>query len=145
MRATRRALGLALALGLMLAQAGGAAAERVEVRVSISRQVMEVFHEGRRLFEWPVSTGKTGMGTPQGIWKPWILSKNHRSRKYNNAPMPFAIFYDGGFAIHGTDQERKLGRPASHGCVRLSKTHAKILFNMVKAEGMENMRVNIVH
>lgn len=139
------AASLALAIGLALASAAPARAERVEVRVSISRQVMDVYHEGRKLFEWPVSTGKKGMATPQGIWKPWILSRNHRSRKYNNAPMPFAIFYDGGFAIHGTDQERRLGRPASHGCVRLSKDNARILFDMVRAEGMENMRVNIVH
>ncbi|MBE2277612.1 MAG: L,D-transpeptidase [Rhodobacteraceae bacterium] len=142
MRAIAAALGLGLCLALV--RPDGAAAERVEVRVSISRQAMEVFHEGRRLFTWPVSTGKSGMATPKGIYKPWILSRNHRSRQYNNAPMPYAIFYQGGYAIHGTDQERKLGRPASHGCVRLSKSNARILFEMVKAEGMENMRVNIV-
>ncbi len=133
----------ALVLGALMA-AGPVQAERVEVRVSISRQVLVVYHEGRKLFEWPVSTGKKGMATPKGIWKPWILSRNHRSRTYGNAPMPYAIFYDGGYAIHATDQERRLGRPASHGCVRLSKAHAKILFEMVRDEGIENTRVNIV-
>ena len=71
------------------------------------------------------------------------LSKNHRSRLYNNAPMPFAIFYDGDYAIHGTDQIKRLGKPASHGCVRLHPDNAAILFQMVRAEGMENMRVEI--
>jgi lipoprotein-anchoring transpeptidase ErfK/SrfK len=64
--------------------------------------------------------------------------------RYNNAPMPFAIFYDGHYAIHGTDQIKKLGEPASRGCVRLHPDNARILFEMVKAEGMENMRVVIV-
>ena len=134
----------ALILGLALAMAGPARAERLEVRVSISQQKMLVYHEGRLLYDWPVSTAGRGSVTPAGIYKPEFLSKNHRSRRYNNAPMPFAIFYDGDYAIHGTDEERKLGRPASSGCVRLSRANAEILFSMVRAEGMENMRVVIV-
>jgi lipoprotein-anchoring transpeptidase ErfK/SrfK len=117
---------------------------RVVARVSISQQLMQVFHEGRHIYTWPVSTAKAGKITPTGVFKPEFLSRNHRSRRYNNAPMPFAIFYDGHYAIHGTDQLKRLGRPASNGCVRLHPDNAKILFNMVKWEGMENMRVEIV-
>lgn len=135
---------MALAFVVALLAAGGQAqAERVEVRVSISRQVMEVFHEGRKLYEWPVSTAKQGKITPSGTWQPEFLSRNHRSRRYNNAPMPFAIFYDGNYAIHGTDQIKRLGKPASHGCVRLHPDNARILFRMVRAEGMENARITI--
>ena len=141
MRAFRAAFAFALMMSLL--QSGAALAERIEVRVSISQQKMIVFHEGRKLYEWPVSTAKSGSVTPPGIFKPEFLSKNHRSRRYNNAPMPFAIFYDGNYAIHGTTQVRKLGKPASHGCVRLHPDNAKILFRMVKAEGMENMRISI--
>lgn len=137
-------LALSLGVGLVLMQPAAALAERIEVRVSISAQRMWVFHEGRMIHDWPVSTARNGKITPQGIYKPEFLSRNHKSSRYNNAPMPFAIFYDGHYAIHGTDQEKKLGRPASAGCVRLSKANAKILFSMVKAEGMDNMRVNIV-
>ncbi|MCB6179683.1 L,D-transpeptidase [Rhodobacter sp. Har01] len=135
----------ALALGLMLTtfHAGSAWAERLEVRISISQQKMHVYHEGRKLYEWPVSTAGRGSITPSGTYKPEFLSKNHRSRRYNNAPMPFAIFYDGNYAIHGTTQVKKLGRPASHGCVRLHPDNAQILFRMVKAEGMDNMRITI--
>ncbi|WP_309666493.1 L,D-transpeptidase [Tabrizicola sp.] len=121
-----------------------AMAERVMARVSVSEQVMKVYHEGRLLFEWPVSTAKPGKITPTGIYTPEALSKNHRSRLYNNAPMPYAIFYDGHYAIHGTDQTDRLGKPASHGCVRLHPDNARILFGMVRAEGMENTRVVIV-
>ncbi|MCU0825926.1 MAG: L,D-transpeptidase [Tabrizicola sp.] len=117
---------------------------RVVARVSISQQVMQVFHEGRHLYTWPVSTAKAGKITPTGVFQPEFLSRNHRSRRYNNAPMPWAIFYDGHYAIHGTDQIKRLGKPASHGCVRLHPDNAEILFKMVKWEGKENMRVEIV-
>lgn len=141
MRGVVRAL--ALMAALLALPAGPALAERVEVRVSISRQVMEVFHEGRKLYEWPVSTAKAGKITPAGSWQPEFLSRDHRSRRYNNAPMPWAIFYHGNYAIHGTDQIRRLGKPASHGCVRLHPDNAKILFRMVRAEGLQNARVTI--
>lgn len=133
---------LALVLALL---PGQALADRVLARVSISSQTMMVFHEGRLLYTWPVSTAKAGKITPAGTYEPEFLSKNHRSRRYNNAPMPYAIFYDGNYAIHGTDQIKRLGKPASHGCVRLHPDNAKILFQMVKAEGMENTRVVIVN
>ncbi|MFN4156313.1 MAG: L,D-transpeptidase [Paracoccaceae bacterium] len=118
---------------------------RILVRVSISRQVMEVFHEGRKIHEWPVSTARQGKITPTGEWNgaQW-LSRNHRSSLYNNAPMPYAVFYHGNYAIHGTDQVKKLGRPASAGCVRLHTSNARILFNMVRVEGKDNLRVTVV-
>jgi len=133
----------ALLLALILLP-GNAMAERIVAHVSITSQLMKVYHEGRLLFTWPVSTAKPGKITPAGTYAPEFLSRHHRSSRYNNAPMPFAIFYDGHYAIHGTDQIKKLGEPASRGCVRLHPDNAKILFDMVKAEGMENMRVVIV-
>jgi lipoprotein-anchoring transpeptidase ErfK/SrfK len=133
----------ALLLAIMLP--GTALAERVVAHVSIASQEMKVYHEGRLIYTWAVSTAKAGKITPAGTYSPEFLSRNHRSRRYNNAPMPFAIFYDGNYAIHGTDQIKRLGKPASHGCVRLHPDNAKILFQMVKAEGMENTRVVIVN
>jgi len=136
------AFGLALCATALLPQA--AFADRVVARVSISAQTMKVFHEGRHLFTWSVSTAKSGKITPTGVYVPEFLSRHHRSSLYNNAPMPFAIFYDGNYAIHGTDHVKRLGAPASNGCVRLHPDNAAILFQMVKAEGMNNMRVEIV-
>jgi lipoprotein-anchoring transpeptidase ErfK/SrfK len=145
MRRLFAALKLALILGMTLALPGLAQAERVVARVSISTQTMLVYHEGRLLFTWPVSTAKAGKITPTGVFiGAEALSKYHRSRLYGGAPMPYAIFYDGHYAIHGTDQIKRLGKPASHGCVRLHPDNAAILFQMVKAEGMENMRIEIV-
>ena len=133
----------ALLLGLMLLP-GAALAERIVAHVSIASQEMKVYHEGRLIYIWDVSTAKAGKITPAGTYAPEFLSRNHRSRRYNNAPMPWAIFYDGNYAIHGTDQIKRLGKPASHGCVRLHPDNAEILFKMVKWEGMEAMRVEIV-
>lgn len=134
----------ALVVSAALLLPGMAVAERVVARVSITDQTLKVFHEGRLLYTWSVSTAKAGKVTPTGIYEPEFLSRHHKSRLYNNAPMPFAIFYDGDYAIHGTDQISRLGKPASHGCVRLHPDNAKILFEMVKWEGMENVRVEIV-
>lgn len=135
----------ALALAVALVAPAVAQAERVVARVSISSQTMKVYHEGRHLFTWTVSTAKPGKVTPTGVFVgAEALSKHHRSRLYNNAPMPYAIFYDGHYAIHGTDQTKRLGQPASNGCVRLHPDNAAILFQMVKAEGKDNMRIEIV-
>lgn len=119
-------------------------ADRVVARVSISEQVMHVYHHGKLIHEWPVSTARSGKITPTGDWRPQLLSRHHRSSRYNNAPMPFAIFYSGHYAIHGTDQISRLGRPASAGCVRLHPDHARVLFDMVREEGMEQTRVIVL-
>lgn len=130
---------------LVLGGAAQALADRVVARVSLSKQTMEVWHEGRKLYEWRVSTARKGKITPVGQWRgAQYLSKNHRSSLYNNAPMPYAIFFNGNYAIHGTDQVKKLGRPASAGCVRLDTANARILFNMVRAEGKQNLKVVVV-
>ncbi len=123
---------------------GAAFADRIVARVSITDQKMHVYHHGQLLYEWPVSTARQGKVTPTGAWQPQFLSRHHRSSLYNNAPMPYSIFYSGNFAIHGTDQINRLGRPASAGCVRLHPDNARLLFEMVRAEGLDQMRVVVV-
>ncbi len=120
-------------------------ADRIIARVSISTQTMHVYHDGQLIHEWPVSTARSGKVTPIGEWTAQWLSRHHRSSRYNNAPMPFAIFYSGHYAIHGTDQISRLGRPASAGCVRLHPDNARVLFEMVRAEGTGNMRVIVLN
>lgn len=120
-------------------------ADRIVARVSISLQTMHVYRDGQLLYEWPVSTARPGKITPTGNWTAQWLSRNHRSSRYNNAPMPWAIFYHGHYAIHGTDQISRLGRPASAGCIRLHPDNARILFAMVQEEGPANMWVVVVN
>ncbi len=137
-------LALFAALALTFAATLPAQADRLVARVSISDQVMHVYHHGQLLYEWPVSTARNGKITPTGQWRPQFLSRNHRSSLYNNAPMPYAVFYSGNYAIHGTDQISRLGRPASAGCVRLHPNNARKFFDMVRAEGMAETRVVVV-
>jgi lipoprotein-anchoring transpeptidase ErfK/SrfK len=122
-----------------------AEASNLVARVSLSQQKMQVFHGGRLIHEWPVSTARAGKVTPRGQFTAQWLSRNHRSSRYNNAPMPYSIFYDGHYAVHGTDQIGYLGRPASAGCVRLHPDNARLLFEMARQEGLENTRIVIIN
>ena len=118
-----------------------ALAGQLVARVILSTQTMEVYRDGEQLHIWPVSTARRGHVTPTGTWTAQWLSANHRSSRYNNAPMPWSIFYHGHYAIHGTDQISRLGQPASAGCVRLHPDNARILFRMAQEVGLANMRV----
>lgn len=114
----------------------------VLIRVNKDDQRMTVSVDGQTRHSWPVSTGTKGYETPGGSFRVSRLERTYFSRKYDNAPMPNAIFFTAnGHAIHGTTHGRNLGRPASHGCVRLSLRNAATLFSVVKAEGVANTRV----
>jgi lipoprotein-anchoring transpeptidase ErfK/SrfK len=91
----------------------------VVVQIDKSSQRMAVSVDGTMRYNWPVSTGRSGYGTPSGVFHPQLMARRWFSRKYYNSPMPYAIFFYGGFAIHGTYELSRLGGPASHGCVRL--------------------------
>ncbi len=108
---------------------------RVTATVSLSRQRMNVYQGGRLLYTWKVSTGRKGYRTPRGTWRVHRMHKRYFSKKYDNAPMPYAMFYHRGFAIHGTNSIKRLGRTASHGCVRLHPSNAAQLFAMVRRHG----------
>lgn len=86
-------------------------------------------------YDWPISSARSGFYTPNGSYAPTSLQRMHYSKKYHMSPMPYAIFFRGGYAIHGTYETRWLGHPASHGCVRISPQHAEMLFHMVQEEG----------
>jgi lipoprotein-anchoring transpeptidase ErfK/SrfK len=117
-------------------------AEEITIVIDISEQTMSV-ETPTDYFEWNVSTGRKGFSTPRGIYRPYYLTKMHYSKKYNNAPMPHSIFFHGGYAIHATDAINKLGRPASHGCIRLHPKNARWLFQLVKEYGAENTTIYI--
>lgn len=117
------------------------AGPRLIVKVSIANQSMDVWIDGEKTHTWKVSTAGKGYVTPKGVWKPYRMHTMWHSRKYDNAPMPHSIFYDGGYAIHATPHVKRLGRPASHGCVRLHPDNAKALFALAKEFGREKMRV----
>jgi lipoprotein-anchoring transpeptidase ErfK/SrfK len=104
----------------------------VDIDISKKTQTMTVTIDGEQIGYWPVSTARKGYYTPTGTWHPYSLQLMHYSKKYDNAPMPNSIFFSGGYAIHATPHVGNLGRPASHGCVRLSPHNASYLYNIVK-------------
>jgi hypothetical protein len=116
----------------MLTGSAGARAE-VVITVNKSTQRLSVAVNGVREHQWPVSTARRGYTTPNGTYHPVRLARKWYSRKYHMSPMPYSIFFHGGFAIHGSYETAYLGRPASHGCVRLLPRHAAVLFKIVRA------------
>ena len=114
-------------------------------RVDVPTQTMQVIHYGKVLYTWSVSTARRGYVTPAGTWRPKRIHKMWYSRKYDMSPMPYSVFYHGGYAIHGTNAVSRLGTPASHGCVRLQTENAKIFYELVREIGPGNTRVVVVH
>lgn len=118
---------------------------RAEVRILIDRrsQSMSVSVDGAPYASWSVSTARRGYRTPSGSFRPQRLEKVWYSRQYDDAPMPNSIFFAGGYAIHGTAEIRGLGRPVSHGCVRLHPAHARELYELVRERDLSRTRIVI--
>lgn len=109
--------------------------------VSVSNQTMTVSQYGRVIHTWKVSTARSGYVTPRGTWRPQRLHRMWYSRKYEMSPMPYSVFYHGGYAVHGTSAVKRLGTPASHGCVRLATANAATFYALVKRVGAGNTRI----
>jgi lipoprotein-anchoring transpeptidase ErfK/SrfK len=135
--AMRRWLGVGAMTALfLLSSAADRAGAEILVQIDRSAQTMEVTVDGEPRYSWPISTGRPGLATPSGTFHPHMLARRWFSSKYDNSPMPHSIFFDGGIAIHGTYETAYLGRPVSHGCVRLLPANATELFGLVQQEGM---------
>jgi len=121
-----------------------AGAQRVAVLVTIdkSSQRMTVSVNGEEKYEWPVSTGRPGYSTPSGTYTATSMNEIWYSKQWDNSPMPHSVFFiKDGHAIHGTLEVKNLGRPVSHGCVRLAPKNAAILYALVKENGLQNTQV----
>ena len=135
----------AAAILLLQLSAAGASAATLVAQISIGDQTMTVSENGFVKYRWKVSTARRGYVTPVGSWSAKWLSRDHRSKKYDDAPMPYAVFFNGGYAVHATFDLKRLGRPASHGCVRLHPENAAQFFTMTRQAGLANTRVVITN
>lgn len=138
----RRGLLTAVVAASLLA-GSGAHAELV-VNISKSQQRLAVIVDGSEAYRWPVSTGRRGYTTPSGVFRPERLERHWYSRKYDNSPMPWSVFFHRGYAMHGTMEAYRLGHAASHGCVRLRPDHARTLFGLVKRAGYRNTKIVVL-
>jgi L,D-transpeptidase catalytic domain len=99
----------------------------VVVVVSLQEQRVYVYRNGIRIGVTTASTGKPGHGTPTGVFMVLQKDRNHHSKTYDNAPMPFTerLTWDG-IALHAGGLP---GYPSSHGCVHLPSEFARRLFD----------------
>jgi len=125
---------LAAAFALFAMLCAGIAPARAGIVVTVDKtaQRLSVSVDGMQRYEWPVSTARWGYRTPNGTYKPQWLARKWFSREYDWSPMPYSIFFNEGYAIHGSYEISHLGRPASHGCIRLHPDNAAVLFALVK-------------
>ena len=123
---------ITLACGMLLQQDTASATARIDI--DLSAQSMHVEADAGS-YDFPISSARAGYSTPRGYYRPQRLVRMHYSKKYHNSPMPHSIFFRGGYAIHGTGAISQLGKPASHGCIRLSRANAALLYEMVQEEG----------
>jgi len=117
----------------------------IVAHVDISSQKMKVYKGDKLIYQWLVSTARKGYFTPIGKYTPQYLEKMHYSRLYHNSPMPYTIFFRGNYAIHGTNSISRLGRKASHGCIRLHPKNAKVLYSMIQKHGKNNTEIKITY
>jgi hypothetical protein len=108
----------------------------VLISVDKNTQRMSVSVDGALRYDFVVSTGRPGYGTPSGFYHPQRMERTWFSKEYYNSPMPHSIFFHGGFAIHGSYEISRLGGPASHGCIRLHPSDAAALYTLVRTQGM---------
>lgn len=130
-----------MAAAISLGFVGEGLAASLVARIDIGSQRMTVSEDGRVIYSWPVSTARKGYRTPRGSYKPTRMHRMWYSRKYDNSPMPYSVFFHGGYAVHGTGYVKQLGRPASHGCVRLATANAAEFYSLVKQHGARNTRI----
>ena len=133
-----------VALAGLLLFAGHAAQAKIDITVDKNAQMMTVSVDGVERYHWPVSTGIPSRETPSGSFRAFRMEESHFSKEFDDAPMPHSIFFTKiGHAIHGTESEGRLGAPASHGCVRLSRANAATLYALVEQQGVLNTTVTL--
>lgn len=113
------------------------------VDINLSTQRLTVSENGSETYTWPISSARAGYRTPTGTFKPTWVSKMWYSRQYDMAPMPHAVFFSGGVAVHATYATGMLGNPASHGCVRLAPKNAATFYSLVAKHGKDLTRITV--
>jgi lipoprotein-anchoring transpeptidase ErfK/SrfK len=133
----------ALAVTALISASSTAQADIV-IAIDTAAQRMTVSVDGRTRWTWPVSTGASGYLTPTGSYRVLRTERHYFSKEWDEAPMPHSIFFTKrGHAIHGTSHTKLLGRPVSHGCVRLNPANAAQLFQLVRSTDLTATTVTV--
>jgi lipoprotein-anchoring transpeptidase ErfK/SrfK len=137
--------GAAVAAAVLMGATVQGLAAGLVAKIDVSAQTMTISRQGQVVHTWRVSTARKGYITPRGQYRPTRLHKMWYSRKYDMSPMPYSVFFHGGYAIHGTNAVSRLGSPASHGCVRLDTKNAAKFYSLVKQVGPGNTRIIVTN
>ena len=113
----------------------------LKLDVDLATQQLTVAEHGTIKHVWPISSGRAPYATKTGTFRPQWAARMWYSRQYDMAPMPHSVFFNGGIAFHATQATHLLGRPASHGCVRLSPKNARALYEMIHAHGFAHTEI----
>lgn len=125
---------------------------RVWANVDKTRQRLFLYLDGYLVDTFKVSSGKGEFETPDFDVRPsGPMFRKYTSKKFPGGNymglgnMPYAVFFRGGFAIHGTTSGNipRLGNKASHGCIRLHPDNAKLFFELVHTVGLQNTWVTV--
>ena len=112
------------------------------IAIDKTTQKMSVFIDGTKKYDWRVSTGRPGYSTPSGTYTATSMNEVWYSKEWDDAPMPHSIFFTkDGHAVHGSYEVKKLGKPVSHGCVRIAPKNAATLYSLVAKNGIKNTQV----
>lgn len=118
-------------------------ANTLRLDVDLTTQRLTITERGEVKSVWPISSGRAPYATRTGTFRPQWASRMWYSRQYDMAPMPHAVFFNGGIAFHATNATHLLGRPASHGCVRLSPPNARALYNLIHTHGYARTEITV--
>lgn len=101
------------------------------IQVDLSEQKLIAWEGKIRVYTVKISSGKKSTPTPVGRFR--VQSKykttRMRGRGYDIANVPYTLYYDGNYAIHGAYWHKRFGTPVSHGCINLPPNRAKLIFN----------------
>lgn len=115
----------------------------LSAKIDLTSQTVTVSEHGNTLHVWKISSGTQDFQTPTGTFRPQWMAKMWYSKKYDDAPMPHSVFFHDGVALHATQATHLLGRPASHGCVRLAPKNAEKFYALVQKHGMAQTQIQV--
>ncbi|MDX2201521.1 MAG: L,D-transpeptidase family protein [Hyphomicrobiaceae bacterium] len=115
----------------------------LRLEVDLAEQRLTIIEGEETRHVWPISSGRAGYATKTGTFRPKWASRMWYSRQYDLAPMPHAVFFNGGTAFHATSATHLLGRPASHGCIRLAPQNARLLYGLVHRHGYAKTEIRV--
>lgn len=101
------------------------------ILVDLSSQRLTAWEGNNPVYSVIISSGREGERTPTGVF--WVQARYVSSRMqgegYDIPDVPYAMYYDGNYAIHGTYWHSSFGTPVSNGCINVAVNHAEWLYN----------------